>query len=58
MINSEELTLPHPHIQERKFVLKPWADIDSEYVLAKSNKKIEELLNESKDNTTLQRVKI
>ena len=56
MIDSDELTLPHPHIKERKFVLKPWSDIDSDYVLARSNKKIEELLNESEDNSTLLRV--
>ena len=27
-LESEELTLPHPRAHERKFVLKPWAEID------------------------------
>ena len=50
IINSRELTIPHPHIKERKFVLKPWSDIDSNYILARSNKKISELLDETSDN--------
>ena len=57
IITSDELTIPHPQIKERRFVLKPWADIDSNYILAKSNKKISELLKESKDNSKLLSVK-
>ena len=53
IINSKELIIPHPHIKERMFVLKPWTDIDSNYVLAQSNKKISELLKESSDNSKL-----
>ena len=53
MINSEKLVIPHPQIKERKFVLKPWSDIDSCYILATSNKKISELLNETLDNSEL-----
>ena len=53
IITSDELTIPHPHIKERRFVLKPWADIDSNYILVKSNKKISELLEDSIDNSKL-----
>ena len=57
IINSRELTIPHPHIKERKFVLKPWSDIDSNYILARSNKKISDLLNETSDNSKLLTIK-
>lgn len=30
---DEELTLPHPHAHERRFVLEPWAEIDPDAVL-------------------------
>ena len=53
VINSKKLIIPHPQIKERKFVLKPWSDIDSCYILATSNKKISELLNETLDNSEL-----
>jgi len=54
IIFSKDLTIPHPQIKERKFVLKPWADIDSNYVLAATNKKISDLLMETKDESQLQ----
>ena len=57
MINSKDLTIPHPRIEERKFVLKPWSDIDSSYILASSNKKILDLLNETSDNSILSIIK-
>lgn len=44
VIESEELTVPHPHIKERKFVLKPWSDIDSEYIPPNTDMNINELL--------------
>ena len=52
-----ELIIPHPHIKERKFVLKPWADIDSKHVLVATNKKISDLLMETSDSSKLLRVK-
>ena len=30
VINSENLTLPHPRAYEREFVLRPWLEIDPE----------------------------
>ena len=57
IIDSKELTIPHPHIKERKFVLKPWSDIDSNYILARSNKKISDLLDETSDNSKLLTIK-
>ena len=57
VINSKDLTIPHPKIKERKFVLKPWSDIDSSYILARSNKKILDLLDETSDNSKLLTIK-
>lgn len=31
--SSEELTLPHPRAHERRFVLEPWFEIESEAIL-------------------------
>ena len=51
VVKSEELAIPHPHIRERNFVLKPWSDIDSDYILPNSDMNINELLNNSKDDS-------
>ena len=33
VLQTEELTIPHPRAAERSFVLEPWLDIDPEAVL-------------------------
>jgi len=57
IINLSDLTIPHPQIKERKFVLKPWADIESDYVMANCSKKIFDLLSNISDNTKLKDIK-
>ena len=57
IVDSLALKIPHPHIQERKFVLKPWSDIDSHYIMANCNKKIFDLLDNISDNTQLKDIK-
>ena len=57
IIKSRELVIPHPHIKERKFVLKPWSDIDSDYIIANENRKIKELLDRTLDDSILTKVK-
>lgn len=44
IINSEKLTIPHPKISERLFVLKPLNDISPNYIHPILNKTISELL--------------
>ncbi|MFC1509544.1 2-amino-4-hydroxy-6-hydroxymethyldihydropteridine diphosphokinase [Candidatus Omnitrophota bacterium] len=43
-IQTDRLTIPHPHMHERAFVLKPLADIASQAVHPVSGKSIGELL--------------
>ena len=44
-INNKDLIIPHGKIKLRKFVLKPWTDIASNYILPNSNLTIKELLD-------------
>ena len=44
ILDSRTLTLPHPKIRERLFVLKPWNDISPDYIIGNSNKSINELM--------------
>jgi 2-amino-4-hydroxy-6-hydroxymethyldihydropteridine diphosphokinase len=46
VLNSDKLTLPHPKMHQRKFVLVPLAEIASEVVHPVFKKRIEELLEE------------
>tara|TARA_B000000565_G_C23722215_1_gene353856 strand:+ start:99 stop:587 length:489 start_codon:yes stop_codon:yes gene_type:complete len=45
IINNDDLILPHPKIKFRKFVLKPWTDIASDYILPNSKMTIKEHLD-------------
>jgi 2-amino-4-hydroxy-6-hydroxymethyldihydropteridine diphosphokinase len=45
VLNGPDLTLPHPRMAERRFVLQPLADIRPELVLPNSTRTIRDLLN-------------
>jgi len=47
--SDEVLTLPHPRMDKRAFVLTPLCDIDSEIIHPDTNKKIRTLLSEIND---------
>lgn len=49
IIDSEDLKIPHPKIEIRKFVLVPMLEIADEYVHPILNKKIKELDNDCSD---------
>ena len=50
IINTKELTIPHPLIQKRKFVLVPLSEIAPNYMHPILKKSISTLLSECKDN--------
>lgn len=44
VLKTEDLTLPHPLLEEREFVLRPMADIAAEFIHPLTGKTIQELL--------------
>ncbi|HVB03835.1 MAG TPA: 2-amino-4-hydroxy-6-hydroxymethyldihydropteridine diphosphokinase [Chitinophagaceae bacterium] len=49
IINEEHLHIPHAHLQERRFVLVPLAEIDPEFIHPILNLPISELLEACQD---------
>ena len=49
ILNSERLTLPHPRLHQRAFVLTPLFEIAPEFVLSSSNITISELIKDCDD---------
>lgn len=49
IINTSTLILPHPHMEQRNFVLIPMMDIAADYIHPVLNKTIEELYLSSPD---------
>ena len=58
LIHSHLLEIPHPGIQERKFVLKPWNDISPDFLVPNYTAKVSELLNNTSDISETRRVLI
>lgn len=56
VIQTEDLKVPHPYLQDRKFVLQPLSDIAAEVVHPVLNKKVAQLLLETKDDSQIQRI--
>ncbi len=50
IINTANLTIPHPYIKDRKFVLIPLVEIADDFIHPVLNKSIADLLNECEDN--------
>jgi len=56
IINQENLTIPHPRIQERKFALIPLCEIAPELIHPVFQKNIRQLLAESTDPLKVEKV--
>ena len=57
-IHSNLLEIPHPKIMDRKFVLKPWNDIDPDYLVPNYSAKVSELLKNTEDDSDIRMVLI
>ena len=55
-VNDENLVIPHPRLQLRKFVLQPLASIAPDFIHPGLNSSIVELLNKLDDNTQVKAV--
>lgn len=51
IISEPDLIIPHPHIQNRRFVLEPLCEIDPDFIHPVLGKSIAALLAECSDNT-------
>lgn len=57
ILESAELVIPHPYLQERRFTLLPLAEIAPEYMHPKLNKTISELLEICPDKLDVHKFK-
>ena len=55
VMNTDELTLPHPRIAGRRFVLQPLADVAPDLVLPSYDKSVRELLASAPQSATVVR---
>ena len=53
---QKDLTLPHPEIQKRNFVLQPLNEIEENIIHPSLKKSINTLLKESKDNSVVKKL--
>ena len=53
IIQTEHLQIPHPHIQDRKFILIPLQEIAPDYVHPLMEKTILQLLQETQDTSAV-----
>jgi 2-amino-4-hydroxy-6-hydroxymethyldihydropteridine diphosphokinase len=56
VIDDFELQLPHPRMQQRRFVLQPLRDIRPDLVLPGQTKSVRQLLDKLADDSTMVRV--
>lgn len=58
IIKKKELTIPHPRLKYRKFVLQPLAEIMEDFVHPECGQRIEELFLHCTDNCEVVKTKI
>lgn len=51
VFSNKNLIIPHTEIHKRRFVLLPWSEISSDYIIPKYNKTVKFLLNNVKDSS-------
>ena len=55
VIETEELSLPHPMISLRKFILIPFAEVEPDFQIPHSNLTIKDLIDHCPDNSRVTR---
>jgi 2-amino-4-hydroxy-6-hydroxymethyldihydropteridine diphosphokinase len=58
LINIKSLTVPHPEMHKRRFVLRPLSDIAPQVECPKKHKKVSELLEHCKDKSEVEPINI
>lgn len=56
VIDSEDLVIPHPRIEERRFVLEPLKEIMASFKHPKSKKNMKDLWEQCPDRSRLKRI--
>ena len=56
IMETEELKIPHPYIQERMFVLEPLHEITSKYIHPILGKSVQELYTECNDKLSVRKL--
>lgn len=57
IIEGKELTIPHPLINERRFVLIPMAEIAGDFLCPKTKLKITDIIKNCKEDESVLRIK-
>jgi len=55
VLQTKELTIPHPEIENRRFVLQPLAEVNAQLVHPVSNKNVIRLLAETPDKSSVEK---
>lgn len=53
---KRELTIPHPRLHERDFVLKPLIDIDPDFVHPIFNKSLRDIYEDLKERSVIGKI--
>ena len=56
IINLKKLTIPHPKLNDRNFILIPLCELSPLFICPVSNKKIEDILKSSKDTSFVKKI--
>ena len=56
IINNDLYNIPHSRLHERRFVLIPWMEISSSFVVPKYNLKVSSLLNNTNDSSRIRKL--